>query len=97
MDPTSPDDTLVTHQQDEPIAVSELDVPVQLEIDTVALTVSQLSAMRPGYVLGLPTLAADAQVKLIAHGQTIGHGELVMVGEQLGVRIIRMAHGDDPA
>jgi type III secretion protein Q len=39
---------------------------------------------------------ADAQLRLVAHGQTIGYGELVTVGEHLGIRIIRMAHRHGP-
>jgi type III secretion protein Q len=46
-------------------------------------------------VLELQTPVAAAQLKLVTHGQTIGIGELVTVGEHLGVRILKMAHGDD--
>ena len=40
--------------------------------------------------------ALCAQLRLVAHGQTIGYGELVTVGEHLGIRIIRMAHRHGP-
>jgi type III secretion protein Q len=76
----------------EPIAIEEFELPVQFEIDTVALSIGQLSVLRAGYVIELPIKFADARLRLVAHGQTIGHGELVTVGEHLGVRIVRMAH-----
>ncbi|MFL9864606.1 type III secretion system cytoplasmic ring protein SctQ [Paraburkholderia fungorum] len=96
LDPVRLDDSLVPDQPENPIEIGELDLPVQFEVDTVALPLSQLYALRPGYVLELPTPVAEAQLKLVTHGQTIGYGELVTVGEHLGVRILRMAHGDGP-
>ena len=96
LDPVRPDDLLAPDQQSNPIDIGELDLPVQFEVDTVALPLSQLYALRPGYVLELPTPVAEAQLKLVTHGQTIGYGELVTVGDHLGIRILRMAHGDGP-
>ncbi|CAH2775867.1 MAG: unnamed protein product [uncultured Paraburkholderia sp.] len=96
LDPVRPDDLLAPDQQSNPIDIGELDLPVQFEVDTVALPLSQLYALRPGYVLELPTPVAKAQLKLVTHGQTIGYGELVTVGDHLGIRILRMAHGDGP-
>jgi type III secretion protein Q len=93
-DPADPGDSFASDQQESPIDIGELDLPVQFEVDTVALPLSQLYALRPGYVLELSTPVADAQLKLVTHGQTIGYGELVTVGEHLGIRILRMAHGD---
>ncbi|WP_025597661.1 type III secretion system cytoplasmic ring protein SctQ [Burkholderia sp. WSM2230] len=96
LDPVRPDDLLAPDQHSNPIHIGELDLPVQFEVDTVALPLSQLYALRPGYVLELPTPVAEAQLKLVTHGQTIGYGELVTVGDHLGIRILRMAHGDGP-
>jgi type III secretion system apparatus protein YscQ/HrcQ len=95
-DPAYPGDSLASDQQESPIDIGELDLPVQFEVDTVALPLSQLYALRPGYVLELSTPVAEAQLKLVTHGQTIGYGELVTVGEHLGIRILKMAHGDGP-
>lgn len=80
--------------QGEPIEIGELDLPVQFELDSVALPLAQLSSLRPGYVIELDTPVTDAQIRLVAHGQTIGYGELIAVAEHLGIRIVSMAHGD---
>lgn len=85
----------VTLAQTPPFDIGELDLPVQFEIDTLALPLSQLAALRRGYVIELDTPVADARIKLVAHGQTIGHGELVSVGEHLGIRITGMAYASD--
>jgi type III secretion protein Q len=76
------------------LPIGELELPLQFEIDTVALPLAQLAALRRGYVIELRTPVKDARIRLVAHGQTIGHGELVSLGEHLGIRILRMAHGD---
>lgn len=78
-----------------PLDIGELDLPVQFEIDTLALPLSQVAALRRGYVIELGTPVTDARIKLVAHGQTIGHGELVSVGEHLGIRITGMAYASD--
>ncbi|XUW93398.1 type III secretion system cytoplasmic ring protein SctQ (plasmid) [Burkholderia sp. M6-3] len=78
-----------------PVDIGELDLPVQFEIDTVALPLSQVAALQRGYVIELDTPVTDARIKLVAHGQTIGHGELVSVGEHLGIRITGMAYASD--
>jgi len=75
--------------------VGGLSLPVKFEIDTVAIPVSQLTALRPGYVVELTVPLAESRIRISAHGQTIGFGELVTVGEHLGVRILDMEHGDD--
>ncbi|HEX6703333.1 MAG TPA: FliM/FliN family flagellar motor switch protein [Albitalea sp.] len=75
--------------------VEALELPVAFEIDTARVGLAELASMRPGYVVELDTALAEAMVRLVCHGQTIGHGQLIAVGEQLGVRITRM--GREPA
>lgn len=84
LSPAEPNDT--------PVSIGELDLPVKVEIDTVSLPVAQLSALRAGYVLQMPVLVRDAQVRLVSYGQTVAYGELVAVGEHLGVRIVRVCN-----
>jgi type III secretion protein Q len=83
------------HSFDAPLDIGLLDLPVQFEIDSVALPLAQLAALRPGYVIELAAPVLDTPVRLVTHGQTIGYGEIVCVGEHLGVRITRMAYAGD--
>jgi type III secretion protein Q len=76
-------------------SIDELDLPVKFEIETVTLPLVQLSALRAGYVLELPATLRDARVRLVSYGQLIGIGELVTVGEQMGVRVIEMFGSHD--
>ncbi|RQX84819.1 YscQ/HrcQ family type III secretion apparatus protein [Burkholderia anthina] len=83
----------LTDSIDTPVDISQLDLPLKLEIDTVSMPVAQLSALRAGYVLELPTALPDARVRLVTYGQTIGFGELVSVGDHLGVRLVQLSRG----
>ena len=80
----------------EPIVeVTAMDLPVHIELLTVNLSVAQLSALQPGYVLDLPLPLVDAPVRLVAYGQTLALGKLVAIGENLGVQIHRMAASNE--
>jgi type III secretion protein Q len=85
----------LTDSIDTPVDISHLDLPLKLEIDAVSMPVAQLSALRAGYVLELPTSLPDARIRLVTYGQTIGFGELVSVGDHLGVRLVQLSqsHG----
>lgn len=87
--------TASTGDEEELNDLAQLEVPVRLEVDTVMLPLAQLSALNAGYVIELPIPLSQASVRLTIHGQTIGFGELVAVGEHLAVRINKMAPLDD--
>lgn len=78
-----------------PLDIGLLDLPVQFEIHSVALPLAQLAALRPGYVIELAAPVLDTPVRLVTHGQVVGYGEIVCVGDHLGVRITRMAYAGD--
>jgi type III secretion protein Q len=91
--PQMADDTDTTAEpsaQDMGGSIDELDIPVRFEVETVAIPLADLQAIRPGYVIELATPLEAASIRLVAYGQTIGHAELVAVGDRLGARITRM-------
>jgi type III secretion protein Q len=85
----------LTDSIDAPVDISQLDLPLKLEIDTISLPVAQLSALRTGYVLELPTPLSTARIRLVTYGQTVGFGELVSVGDHLGVRVVQLPQSCD--
>ena len=88
------DDTIAAHDttpdSTDGIAVGALEVPVHLEVAVMSLPLAELAALAPSHVLQLPVLLRDATVRLVCHGQTLGHGQLVAVGEHLGLQISAM-------
>ncbi|HEX2010492.1 MAG TPA: type III secretion system cytoplasmic ring protein SctQ, partial [Roseateles sp.] len=71
-------------------AIGELNVPVAFEIDSARINLDELAAIGPGSVIELQAAAMDATVQLVCLGQVVGQGQLVVIGDRLGVRILRM-------
>jgi type III secretion protein Q len=72
----------------ESLAGIEIDLTFELGRSTIEL--AELGTLAPGYVF---TLGRDpkAAIDIMAHGRRIGRGEVVRVGDTLGVRIVRLA------
>ncbi len=84
----------ITQMDSELPDLAELDMPVHFEIDTVVMPLARLCALGAGHIMELPISLAHAPVRLITHGKTIGSGELVAIGDHLGIRIQKMAKID---
>ncbi|CAB3725556.1 type III secretion system cytoplasmic ring protein SctQ [Paraburkholderia rhynchosiae] len=78
-----------------PVDLSDVELPVHIEVVSVNLTLAQIAALQPGYILTLPLALADAEIRLVAHGQTLALGELVAVGDNLGLQIQHIANSDE--
>lgn len=72
--------------------MADLEVELHVELQVLSTPLSELAAMRPGYVLELPTAAAEACVDLVVGGQVFGRAQLVSVGDRLGARILELNH-----
>lgn len=70
--------------------LGNMGLPVAFEIDTACISLNELAALDSGSVVELHASLLDAPVRLVCFGQVVGLGQLVAVGERLGVRIQRM-------
>jgi flagellar motor switch protein FliN len=68
-----------------------LDVQINLsvEVGRIPLTVREVLSLGPGHVIELQRSASEP-VEVHANGRCIGRGEIVVVGEQFGVRITEL-------
>lgn len=68
------------------------DVPVEVcvELGRVRVPLGELLALGPGALLELDT-AADAPVEIRVNGTLVGHGEIVVVDGDFGVRVTSVA------
>jgi type III secretion protein Q len=64
-------------------------IPVRLdfEIGEVTTNLRELDRIEPGYIFELPSRLEGSNVAIRANGRHVGNGELVAVGETLGVRL----------
>lgn len=78
-------------------SLETLELPVAFELDTARVSLAELASMQPGYAVELAVPLAQAQVRLVCQGRTLGSGQLIAIGDQLGVRITRIECAHDTA
>ena len=88
---TTPLDNVTIPAQREPEAAALrllADVPVEVcvELGRVRVSLGELLALGPGALLELDQ-AADAPVEIRVNGTLVGHGELVVIDGDFGVRV----------
>lgn len=76
-------------EEAESVAIKELPLNVTVEVSRIKITLDQLMQLTPGNVLELP-IHPDQGVSLTVGGQKVATAELVYLGEQLGVRILKI-------
>lgn len=64
------------------------DVPIDLEVELgrKVMTVDAILSLQPGSVIRIPRSAGE-NIDILAGGQLLGSGEIVIIEERFGVRI----------
>jgi flagellar motor switch protein FliN/FliY len=73
----------------EVVAIKELPLLVTVELARLKMSLDKLMHLNPGNTLELP-IHPDQSVSLTVNGQKVGRGELVYLGETLGLRILEI-------
>lgn len=68
-----------------------LEVKLRFEVGDMAVSLGELKALRPGHVFDLGQPLNRGTVRILAHGNVLGKGFLVAVGDRLGVRVSEFA------
>ena len=66
-----------------------LPLPLVFEVGSMTLPLSELAALRPGYVFDL-NKAPDKLVTLNVNGTRVGRGELVQIEDRVAVRVLEI-------
>jgi type III secretion protein Q len=69
-------------------AADNIPVSVDFDLGSMSLPLGELAALKPGYVFELPGNLEKLRVVIRANGTRIGYGELVAVGDVLGVQLL---------
>jgi flagellar motor switch protein FliN/FliY len=64
-------------------------ISVSVEVGRIQMSLRQVMALGPGSVIELQQSASEP-VGIFANGRCIGRGEIVVVGDQFGVRITEL-------
>lgn len=79
-----------TAQADVPVIdLGPMTVPVRVELVTLDLSLDAIAALHAGSIVELPAPLDGAIVQLVCCGNTVASGQLVAVGDNLGVRIVQ--------
>ncbi|GAA3913588.1 type III secretion system cytoplasmic ring protein SctQ [Luteimonas lutimaris] len=73
---------------DQDAAARPLPVQLSFEIGRMEVSVGDMASLQPGYVFALPTQLQGSNVTIRANGRSAGRGEVVAVGDTLGVRLL---------
>lgn len=76
--------------------VDEVEIGLRFEIGRDTIAVGELRAIGPGYVFALGRDPKSA-IDILANGRRIGRGEIVRVGDTLGVRVSRLSGAGEQA
>ncbi|MGK6308626.1 type III secretion system cytoplasmic ring protein SctQ [Variovorax sp. DT-64] len=71
-----------------------LEVSLRFEVGELSLTLGELKSIRAGHVFELGQPLNRSPVRILAHGNVLGKGYLVAVGDRLGVRVSEFAPGE---
>ncbi|TIS67787.1 MAG: YscQ/HrcQ family type III secretion apparatus protein [Mesorhizobium sp.] len=69
--------------------LDELPVALAFELGRTAMPLGEIRQLAPGAIVPLANVTKET-VDIIANGKRVGRGEIVRIGESLGVRIARM-------
>ncbi|OUM01953.1 type III secretion system cytoplasmic ring protein SctQ [Variovorax sp. JS1663] len=89
--PASPDDASVNLPIDR---LDALEVTLRFEVGELSLSLGELRSIRAGHVFELGQALNRSPVRILAHGNVLGKGYLVAVGDRLGVRVSEFAPGE---
>lgn len=67
--------------------LDQVALDVTFEVGRLSLSVGELVELRPGYTFSLPVPIEGNNVNIRIQGQLMGRGQLVAVGDHLGIRI----------
>lgn len=77
------------NEQEESAQITSVPFTVTVELSRLRMTLANLMKLEPGNVLDLPSTPEEGVI-LSVNGKKIGKGELLMLGEKLGVRILEI-------
>lgn len=70
--------------------LNDLEIDVTFVVGQTTLTLGELRSLAPGFVVDLPTPLGEG-VTIFANGKNVGSGEVIEVGDHLGVRITSLS------
>ncbi len=87
---TPPATTHDASADDAPRSLDGLAVDLRFELPPTSIPLGELGALQPGAVIELQQGINQSVIHLVANGMLIGTGQLIAVGQKLGVRVVTL-------
>lgn len=71
-------------------SLGQIPLEIRVELTRFTLPLNKVLELSPGNTLELPDRPGDTGVLLLCNGRTIGRGELVEIGEGVGIRLLEL-------
>jgi flagellar motor switch protein FliN len=85
-------DARASHSDERLGLLMDVDLPLIVRLGETQLTLEEVLRLRPGSVIELNRLVNEP-VELIVNNRTVAYGEVVVVHENFGLRVTRLADG----
>jgi flagellar motor switch protein FliN/FliY len=79
-----------TNQPSQAATLDDIPLNVIVEVGRLQMSIKKLLELQPGNMLELD-IHPEAGVDLVVNGKRIARGELLRVGEVLGIRIVELS------
>lgn len=73
-----------------PLSVDEIPLAVVIEVGRIQLSVKKLLELQPGNMLEL-NIHPESGVDMVVNGKRIARGELLRIGDTLGLRVTELS------
>jgi type III secretion protein Q len=90
---TAADLTMMNDDPKNPTKLDDIEVTLVFEIGRLAVPLGELRMLAPGHVFDLGHDPKSA-VEILSGGRRIGRGEVVQIGDAIGVRVVRIFDHD---
>jgi flagellar motor switch protein FliN/FliY len=88
-EPAKTEKVSLVKEKKKPSKPQDIELPIVIEAGRIQMSIKAFMDLAPGNVLELD-LHPERGVDLVVHGKIIGRGELLQIGETLGVRILQL-------
>jgi|GEM_PF-1370618 len=80
-----------TSSMEDLLSAAEIPLAISIEVAKIKMPLKEMLSLRPGNLLQLP-ISLEQGVRLTLNSQVIARGELMQIGDVLGVKISEIAH-----
>ncbi|MBS0654315.1 MAG: FliM/FliN family flagellar motor switch protein, partial [Verrucomicrobia bacterium] len=72
-----------------PLTANDIPLSLVVELAQISLSAQKLLELQPGNLLDLE-IEPESGVNLVVNGKIVGRGEILKIGESIGVRVLQI-------